>query len=486
MTNAYGEIVTVGHTFVSGQGENVYLMKTDADGNMIFQTNWNSSGAYNDYGTNLYEVPGGDIYVCGTTDNGGMTDFDVVVLRFNSSGVLQSSNIINGSSGKNDIATALVLHPTTNNLLISAGSENSATGYDYLVLEVNSTSLSQINSNTYDYAGLTDVPLGIDIDTSTGDILLVGGSQSSIVKCAYALVVFNGSTLVFNSDTRTDLVGSPNDQPTAFIKDGNSNVYITGKTLNGTQYDLKTVKINSNFSIAWTATLDVMGNDDGGTTISLDPVTGDVIVGGYTFNSTNKSDILLVRYSNTTGTTVFTPFIQPSENNSGDAAIKKISTNTKGDVYFIAKEKGNSGYNQAVVGKLNKSGIGGWQRKIVNPSSDILPSDIEVAADGIYAISILDSAMDKYITTGYTELSLDTTRHFIGSEASYMEHELLIDFHPNSINKSAIDNQVGTRIAEFGNLSDFLTTAANNAVNAAFEGICRECQFKAALMPALR
>ncbi len=85
---ASGHIITVGHTYQAGQGENVFLRKTDPDGNVIFSVPWNSSGTQNDYGINVFEAVSGDIYVCGTTDNGGLTDFDGIILRYSSTGTL--------------------------------------------------------------------------------------------------------------------------------------------------------------------------------------------------------------------------------------------------------------------------------------------------------------------------------------------------------------------------------------------------------------
>jgi hypothetical protein len=477
---ASGEIITVGHTFVTGEGENIYLVKRDPDGTVIWQTDEDVSGnTNNDYGINLFESAGGDIYVCGTTDNGGSTNYDGVIMRFSSVGTLISFTTYPGSSSMNDIATALMIHPTTGELIVALTNENPTTGYDFMVLRLSPTSLTLIGSPaTYDYANLVDIALGIEIDSASGDISLIGGSQSSLNESAYAVVAFDTS-LNYLSDARTDLVGTPYDQPLAYIKDANNNLYITGKTLSGTTYNIRTVRINANYSIAWNVTLDVNGLDDIGTTIDIDPANGNVIVGGLCTRSGNITDMICQRYNGSTGATMGSPFIQQAENNSGNAGIKKLCTNQSGDIYFIGGEKGSSGFMQVAVGKLNSNGTGGWVRKIVNPTQDILPSDIEVTVDGIFAISIVDSTTDKYVMTGFEDVTLDSAKVYLSGSPAYDGNELLIDFHPSAINKAVIDNQVGTCIREFGDLSVFLTTTANNAVTRAFEEFCRGCTFKA-------
>ena len=475
-----GEIITVGHTYVAGQGENVYLIKRDPDGNIIWQTNQDVAGNNNnDYGINVYEAVTGDIYVCGTTDNGGSTNYDGVIMRFNSSGALVSSTTYPGTSGMNDIATALMIHPITGNLIVALTNENPTTSYDYMVLELNPSSLAVIGTpGTYDYANLIDIASGIEIDASSGDILLIGGSQSSLISSAYAVAIYN-SSLAFISDARTDLVGTPNDQPLAYKKDASNNLYITGKTLSGTTYNIRTVKINANYTIAWNVTLDVNGLDDIGNTIDLDPTNGNVIIGGLCTRSGNITDMICQRYNGSTGAAIGSPFIQQAQNNTGNAAIKKLVTSPTGNVYFVAGEKGNSGLMQVLVGRLNASSTSNWQRQIVHPSQDILPSDIEWTTDGIFAISVLDSTTDEYLMTGYEEASLDTTRKYKGGKPFCKERELLVSFLPTAMNKSAVDNSSGTGIREFGDLQDWLTPTAFSTVMGALEERCRDCKIQA-------
>ena len=478
IANSNGDIITVGHTYVTGQGENIFLRKLDADGNVIFSSTWNSTGSQNDYGVNLYVASNGEIFVCGTTDNGGTTNYDAVVLRYSSAGSLINATTWAGGDGKNDIGTALIIHPTTNNLLVAITNENNTTGFDYCVVQLNPTSLSPIGSpGIYDYTNLIEVALGIEIDTGTGNVLLIGGSQSSAITCAYAVAIFDGTTLSYISDSRTDLVGTPYDQALSYVKDNSNNLYITGKTLSGTTFNMKTVKINANYSIAWTRTVDVHGFDDIGNTIALDPTNGNVLVGGYATKTNNVKEMYHWRLNGSNGNIINSDF-QAGEDNSGDAIIKKLCTNVSGDVYFIGGEKGKSGFNQVVVGKIRANGKKSWQRKVSDNTKDILPSDIDVTTDGVFIISVVDAAADSYLTDHYEEMELDTAKLNYG-QIKYKDGELIVRFKPSALNTSAINNSR----KEFGSLSDFLTSTANSAVLAAFDefNICSgvECNVKA-------
>ncbi len=470
-----GEIITVGHTTVTGQGEDILLEKRDQNGTVVFQVSYNTASANNDYGIGVYESPTGEIYVCGTTDNSNVVDHDAVILKFSSAGVLLDATAFAGPDMLNDIGMALLIHPVSNNLLVAVCSENNATSYDYTVVELDANNLSQLNVNTYDYANLIDIPLGIEVDGINGDILIIGGSQSSAVENAYAVAVFDSNTLMFLSDSRTDLIGTPNDVPTAYVKDAGGNIYITGKTLGSTSFDIKTVKLLPNYTIAWTATLDPYGMDDLGSTIACDPVTGDVIIGGYAGNS-NK-EMICVRY-NSNGSLLST-HTQEAESSTGDAVLKKLATNSLGDVYFIGAEDANAGFKQVVVGKIKANGNKAWERKIAGSTQNVLPSDVKVHQQGCDVISVADSTGPSYLFTRYTDLETDTTRVYVGGVPKWKKRELIVSFMPGAINTAEIDNLVGSKQSEFAGLQDYLTTSAYNTVSSSLESVCRDCDIKA-------
>lgn len=188
-------------------------------------------------------------------------------------------------------------------------------------------------------------------------------------------------------------------------------------------------------------------------TIVLDPINGDVIIGGFATKPNNKKEIICIRLNASNGSILKT-FTQTSEDPTGDAYIKKIIINTNGDIYFTAGEKSNSGKEQVVVRKIRSNGVVSWQKKITGVDN-ILPSDVEYGTDGLYVISVIDGINDSYLITKYEELELDSSKTYYGGKPAWMKHELIVGFNPSAIKKTAIDNQIGTKIMEFGSVSDF-------------------------------
>lgn len=161
ITTSSGNLITVSHTYVSGQGENVFLISYDVDGNIIFQTDQNTSSNYNDYAIGVYETANGDILVCGTTDNGGTTDYDILIMRFDASGNLLNMAIEPGTSGKNDFAVD-IREDSGGNILVAANTEDSNGFFDFWVLKYNNALLLVANT-PYDYTVLNDIALGLKI-----------------------------------------------------------------------------------------------------------------------------------------------------------------------------------------------------------------------------------------------------------------------------------------------------------------------------------
>jgi hypothetical protein len=473
-TNGVSQLITVGHTDVSNQGENILLTKHDPNGNLIFSTNFNVGGNCNDYGIAAVEDGSGNIYVCGTTDNCGNTDYDVVVLKYNAIGQLQNSAIFGSLGNLNDVGIAININ-SLGDIYIAASSENSSTMYDYWLLKIDPVLTLQWSS-VYDYNSLNEIPVAVDFGT-VNTVLIAGASASSLTNWDYSVVTFDESTGNYVSDTRDTIPGVGYDQPLAFTKDASNNVYITGRaSTDGVNYNIRTAKILANGTLAWSVAYDGYGLDDVGNAIAVDQ-NGDVIVGGFETKSNNTKDLICLKY--TSSGTQSWKFTLPSSNIFGDAYIKKLGLNSDDDIYFVAGQMGNTGYKQVLIGKIKSSGITGWRRAIED-TLDILPSDIDVTTNGIYVISVLDALNDSYLTTKYTEFELDTGKVYKSNgKPVWKKHELVVGFMPNALNKNTIDNLSGTKIIQFGELSDFLTVHSYSQVITAFEGVCRDCEIKA-------
>ncbi len=454
--SATAGLITVGHTQVSGQGENILLTKYDDGGSILWQVNYNAGGTRNDYGIDLKEdASSGFIYVVGTTDNGGTTNHDVIVLVYNSSGTLQYSTSYD-VNGLNDIGTAINFD-SSGYPVVCASSESSSTMSDFLVLSYDNT-LSLLWNTVYDYNSLIDVPVGIEV--IGGKVVVAGASANSLTDWDYAVVEFDETTGSYLADTRDNISGVGYDQPFAFCKDASGNTYVTGRaSTNGINYDVRTMKISPLNTIVWTQTFDGFGLEDVGNTIAIDG-SGNVIVGGFITKSNNKKDLVVLKY-NSSGTLQWAQ-TQTSKDPTADAFVKKIVLNTSGDIYYIAGEKGIGANKQALVGKIKSSGKKNWERSIKG-NYDYLPSDIQFGGGGgtgVYTIAIKDSTINVYETAYYTEMERDTARAFENNSPLYKKHEFIINFNASAIDTTKINNKDITH----GYLSEFLTVTSFTAL----------------------
>lgn len=105
---ADGGYVIAGVTTSSGAGaDDVYLLKTDAAGNRVWQKTF--GGSANDRGYAVCQTAGGGYIVAGETDSGGAGACDVYLLKTDSSGNLEWQKTFGGSdcdSGRSVLETA--------------------------------------------------------------------------------------------------------------------------------------------------------------------------------------------------------------------------------------------------------------------------------------------------------------------------------------------------------------------------------------------
>jgi len=226
VTNSSNQLISVGNTSVAGQGANILITKFERDGSIIWQSEFNTSGTNNDYGVALTEDNVGNIIVVGTTDNNSTINFDVVVLKYNTSGNLLWSAVYNSSFNLNDIATSVKVD-TSGNVYVGATSIGATTNFDFLVLKYNSSGALQWN-NRYDFASLIEIPIGVNIDIN-GDVFITGASASSSISWDFTIAKFSPNGTFIN-DVRSSLQGVGFDQPLAYKKDAAGNIYITGRS----------------------------------------------------------------------------------------------------------------------------------------------------------------------------------------------------------------------------------------------------------------
>jgi hypothetical protein len=467
-----GKMATVGNTAVAGQGTNILLSVYKADGTLHWSSNYNTSGTYNDYGSNLVEDANGNIYVCGMTDNGGITNIDMVVLKYTSGGSLVWNATYNSPFSKNDIASSLAVDGNLN-VYVTGVSEGDTTQYDYITLGLGSNGTLNWASR-YDYASLPEYAIGIVVDNNSS-VIVTGASASSSSNWDYTTIRYTLAG-VQSSVNRNNIAGSGYDQPYAYIKDNNGNIYLTGKgSTNGTDYDIKTLKLKSNLDLSWNVVYAGNGYYDQANAIALDQ-NQNVVVGGYETNGGGEKEAKLIKYDNS-GSQLW-EYNRHSDYATGDAEIKAIDIDTANanEIYILIENTGFNNTKDLALLKLNEDGNVLWERTIQSSKNEIATAVKYYPDESIWITYVQElGAVRNYTVEKYTDY---TTPNYTDNDTNgrplQMKNELVIRFNESALNYDAIDNNIGSALIEYNDLSYFLKQAESNILYTKLQSLCSE------------
>ncbi|HET8962506.1 MAG TPA: hypothetical protein VFM99_01315, partial [Chitinophagales bacterium] len=218
-------LITTGNTFNSiAQKTNIVTTKTDQNGSVVWQTEYNGAESEFDYGAAVTVDGSGNVFVTGASHSSDSYTFDVVIIKYNSSGEQQWATTFDGTGSNNDIPSDILL--IDSDIYVCAASIGTSTNYDYLLLKLNSSGAVQWNKR-YDYTSLFDIPG--HLATNGIDVVVSGASQSSATNWDYTSLKYNSSGTLLNTK-RTAAAGYGFDRPTGLVVDATDNFYITGYT----------------------------------------------------------------------------------------------------------------------------------------------------------------------------------------------------------------------------------------------------------------
>lgn len=203
--------------------------------------------------------------------------------------------------------------------------------------------------------------------TMTVDVngnVYVTGTSSNGSNGDYATIKYNSNGVqqwiaIYNG------TGNGYDQPVGIALDGSGNVYITGFSFNGSNYDFATIKYDNNGNQQWVSIYDgPTHNDDKPIGLKVDG-SGNVYVAGATFNG-NDDDFATVKY-NTNGVQQWAVTYDGGAN-SGDY-INALTIDGNGNVYVVGDSYNGSDYDYLTV-KYNTNGVQQWASRYSGPVND--------------------------------------------------------------------------------------------------------------------
>jgi len=166
-----GGFIMVGQTATVDYAGDVYLVKTDVNGVLVWSTAFGSATKF-DFGYSVRQTSDGGYIIAGLTNGTGAGLRDVLLIKTNATGVLQWSKTYGGAA---DDEARSVEETADGGFIISGFTQSYGSGYQMYLIKTNSTG-NVTWSKTFGGGGLE---LGYSVkQTSDGGYVLLGYSDS--------------------------------------------------------------------------------------------------------------------------------------------------------------------------------------------------------------------------------------------------------------------------------------------------------------------
>ncbi len=166
-----GGFIMVGQTATVDYAGDVYLVKTDANGLLVWSTAFGTATKF-DFGYSVRQTSDGGYIIAGLTNSTGAGLRDVLLIKTNSTGVLQWSKTYGGAA---DDEARSVEETADGGFIVSGFTQSYGSGYQMYLIKTNSTG-NVTWSKTFGGGGFE---LGYSVkQTSDGGYVLLGYSDS--------------------------------------------------------------------------------------------------------------------------------------------------------------------------------------------------------------------------------------------------------------------------------------------------------------------
>ncbi|CAN5380968.1 hypothetical protein BH09BAC5_BH09BAC5_20620 [soil metagenome] len=298
----------------------------------------------------------------------------------------QWAAIYNGTGNGDDYSHAMSLDASGN--IYVTGSANNGSNDDYATVKYNGSGVQQWVAIYNGIGSGHDQALAMTLDTS-GNVYVTGQSSNGS-NFDYATVKYNSRGVqqwvaIYNGTANSD------DQPTAITFDASGNVYVTGYSDNGSDYDYATVKYNNSGIQQWVAIYNGTGNsDDIATALTLD-ANGVYVTGRSSNGSTD--DYATIKY-NSSGVQQWVASYNGTGNADDNASAMTLDAN--GNIYITGYSSNGINYDYATV-KYNSSGVQQWVTIYTGTAiSHDTPTAITLDASGNVYITGYSSNVSNY------------------------------------------------------------------------------------------
>ncbi|MFK7756707.1 MAG: T9SS type A sorting domain-containing protein [Flavobacteriales bacterium] len=374
-----------GYTYMCGASINtsgdydMLLTKFDSQQQEVWSVTYAGLTGGDDYAADLIEDANGNIFITGA-EYISATNYDAVTIKYNSQGVQQWVKTYDGV-GLYDGGVSLALD-AVDNVYICGGSYEGANLSDFLVVKYTNGGAQQWANTWNGTNNLQDVAARIEIRGAY--LSAVGGTQTTQNKWKMATLKMSISSGQIAATTISGGDASGIDKVADLAIDDLDNTYIVGAVKNnGSAYDIRVIKLDSDLSIVWQQDYDGGSNeDDEGLSLELTS-TNDVIICGFTTQTGEGKNFVTQKYANANGALLWTSTYD-NQNGDDEAVTVKVTDNDDVIVFGSTYQDGNLDFALQSLRGIN--GNTKWETTWNGGNNaDDVPSEIAIDGDDIYA-----------------------------------------------------------------------------------------------------
>jgi len=402
--DAAGNIYITGYAKFTASATDIVTIKYNAAGVIQWTANYGFTTDQYEQGNSVVVDGSGNVYIAGQSDPDSTTTVsdDYVVIKYNANGVQQWVQRTNGTGNGIDRPSKIVLDPTGNPVV--TGRSDNLLNYDYLTVKYNAATGAPLWSVRYDRTH-NDWATDLIINPTTGNIYVTGRSRN--VDYDYATVCYNASGIQQWATVYDNAIGD--NRATNIGMDSTGNIYVTGQSDVGTtavNYDITTIKYNSTGVQQWLKTYSGAAlNDDIPSAFYVSAAGNVFITGAVDTDATAavSNDYVTLKY-NTAGTLQWS---QLYTNTAGSNDVSKgIIEDASGNVIVTGYTETIPQKNGITI-KYNTNGVFQWTN-VFNEIGDNTDKPNAMAMDAAGNLFIAGSVVEYGTDKNFALQKIDT------------------------------------------------------------------------------
>ena len=317
----YGVAIdSVGNIYICGTTINPADSTLDAfvakyNTNGVIQWQRRLGGASSDYTYSIAVDSNSNVYIAGRTDSQGAGNSDALIAKYNDSGVIQWQRSLGGTSV--DLANGIAVDGSGNAYIVGTTASQGAGGNDILVAKYNTSGVIQWQRSLGGTSGELGNAIAVD---SSGNVYIAGYGSTQTAGNNDCIVAKYDTSGVIQWQRR--LGGASAEFGNGIAVDSSGNVYISGanNSQSAGSSDALIAKYNTSGVIQWQRRLGGASSDN------AYGIAVDAAGNAYIIGESNNNDLLLAKY-NTSGAIQWQRAILGASNDYGRGVAVDTSGN---------------------------------------------------------------------------------------------------------------------------------------------------------------